>query len=182
LDTATDHKLIVQYKKSGDLNVLGELYKPYMPLVYGVALKYLKDEELSKDAVIQIFEELIQKVKTHEISYFKSWLYVVCRNHCLMILRKAQKNITISFDDVLMENEPFLHHEDSQEKEQKLKAMERCLESLNHEQKLSVDLFYLQQKCYAEVAALTGYELQKVKSYIQNGKRNLKICIEKNGE
>ena len=98
---------MVQYKKSGDLNVLGELYKPYMPLVYGVALKYLKDEERSKDAVIQIFEELIDKVKTNEISYFKSWLYVVCRNHCLMILRKEQKHITISFDDVLMENEPF---------------------------------------------------------------------------
>jgi RNA polymerase sigma-70 factor (ECF subfamily) len=99
-----------------------------------------------------------------------------------MILRKEQKQITVSFDDVLMETEPFLHHEDSQEKEQKLKAMERCLESLNLEQKISVDLFYLQQKCYAEVAALTGYEMQKVKSYIQNGKRNLKICIEKNGE
>ncbi len=177
-----DEHLVDSYKKSGDLQVLGNLYENYMPLVYGVCLKYLKDTEASKDAVMQIFEQLIAKLKNHEVANFKSWLYVLSRNFCLMELRKSQKNNTINIDDTFVESAPLLHHDDSNTKETQLVLMEKCIETLTEEQKWSVKLFYLQQKCYTEVANVTGYDLNKVKSYIQNGKRNLKICIEKNGE
>lgn len=177
-----DEQWVSDYKKSGDLAVLGKLYQQYMPLVYGVCLKYFKDEELSKDAVMEIFEELIQKLKVYEVANFKSWLYVLSRNYCLMQLRKNKKHDVFNIDDSFVELTPLSHHNDSEQKEWYLNAMEKCLETLTIEQKTSVRLFYLQQQCYNEVAENTGYDLKKVKSYIQNGKRNLKICIDKQSE
>lgn len=175
-----DAALISQYKQTGDLKVLGALYNKYMHLVFGVCLNYLKDEEQSKDSVMQIFEELVKKLKVHEVQNFKSWLHVLTRNHCLMILRKSAKAPTISLDDSFVENTEFVHLDIDDTKEQQLSVMEKCMETLPDEQRMSVDLFYLQEKCYKEVADITGYDMNKVKSYIQNGKRNLKNCIEKN--
>ncbi|WP_316741380.1 sigma-70 family RNA polymerase sigma factor [Pedobacter antarcticus] len=178
-DTA-DAELIARYKSSGDLEVLGTLYSRYMHLVYGVCLNYFKDEEASKDAVMQIFEELIPKLRIHEVQNFKSWLHVLTRNHCLMAMRKSSRYQTVPIEDQFVENETFVHLDISDVQEQQFTVMEKCMETLSEEQRKSVDLFYLQEKCYKEVAEITGYEMLKVKSYIQNGKRNLKICIEKN--
>jgi len=172
--------LIAQYKRTGNLEVLGTLYNRYMHLVYGVCLNYFKEEEASKDAVMQIFEELVVKLRHHEVQNFKSWLHVLTRNHCLMAMRKASKNNTVPIDDVFVENAEFVHLDIEDTKEKQLTIMEKCMSALPEEQRISVDLFYLQEKCYKEVAEITGFEMLKVKSYIQNGKRNLKICIEKN--
>lgn len=172
--------LIVQYKRTGDLEVLGALYNRYMTLVFGVCMNYFKEEEPSKDAVMQIFEELVIKLKLHEVQNFKSWLHVLTRNHCLMALRKASKTNTVSIDDTVVENTDFVHLDIDDAKESQLVVMEKCMETLPEEQRISVDLFYLQEKCYKQVAELTGYDMLKVKSYIQNGKRNLKNCIERN--
>ena len=176
-DDAGDEELLQRYRKNGDLAVLGRLYQKYMQLIYGVCLKYLKDEEPAKDAVMAIFEELITKVKQHDIKQFRSWLYVLARNHCLMQLRSGKKMETIGLDD-FMEFNPVLHPEDNN-KEEALTALEKCMDKLMPAQKQSVDLFYLKEKCYKEIADLTGFTLNEVKSYIQNGKRNLKICLER---
>ncbi|MBB2151023.1 RNA polymerase sigma factor [Pedobacter gandavensis] len=175
-----DAALIARYKISGDLGALGQLYNKYMHLVFGVCLNYLKDEEQSKDAVMQIFEELVVKLKIHEVQNFKSWLHVLSRNYCLMAIRKNSKHTTVSMDETFVENTEFVHLDIDDTKEEQLTVMERCIEKLPEEQRISVQLFYLEEKCYKEVADLTGYDMLKVKSYIQNGKRNLKICIEKN--
>ena len=176
-----DAKLLAQYKETGSLETLGMLYNRYMHLVFGVCINYFKDEERSKDSVMQIFEELIPKLMVHEVQNFKSWLHVLTRNHCLMALRKSSKQNIVSIEDTFVENTEFVHLDIDNTKETQLTLMERCMETLPEEQRKSVDLFYLQEKCYKEVAELTGYDMLKVKSYIQNGKRNLKICIEKNG-
>ncbi|RYG21328.1 MAG: sigma-70 family RNA polymerase sigma factor [Chitinophagaceae bacterium] len=181
-NTQDDLTLIASYKLNGDLEVLGVLYNRYMHLVFGVCFNYFKDEERSKDAVMQIFEELVVKLKVHQVQNFKSWLHVLSRNHCLMALRKSSKNQMVSLEDNFVENSDFVHLDIDDAKETQLTVMEKCMETLPEEQRKSVDLFYLQEKCYKEVADITGYDLLKVKSYIQNGKRNLKICIEKNSE
>ncbi|QXV65747.1 sigma-70 family RNA polymerase sigma factor [Mucilaginibacter sp. 21P] len=175
-----DEQLLKSYRDSRDLTLLGKLYERYMPLVYGVALKYLKNEDASQDAVMAIFEELAQKVHQHDIKQFRGWLYVLSRNHCLMQLRAGKKMETVGLDD-FMEFTPVLHP-DTEDKEQAMQALERCLEKLTPAQQQSVKLFYLEEKCYKEVADETGYSMNEVKSYIQNGKRNLKICLEKNSE
>jgi RNA polymerase sigma-70 factor (ECF subfamily) len=179
-DTA-DADLVREYQTSGNLELLAALYQRYMNLVYGVCLQYF-DEEGSKDAVMQIFEELIDKLKRHEVQNFKSWLHVLSRNHCLMKLRsmknKESLQVSIGDDSPLMENGELAHHDHEVTLEDNLQSMEKCLETLPEEQKRSVNLFYLEEKSYREVSALTGYEMNKVKSYIQNGKRNLKICME----
>ena len=177
---AADADLIREYKATGKLDYLAALYQRYMNLVFGVCLRYF-DEAASKDAVMQIFEELIAKLQQHEVQNFKSWLHVLARNHCLMKLRamKPREGRVISIEDrPLMENEELLHHENGFNLEGRLQEMEKCLETLPAEQQKSVQLFYLQEKSYREVAEMTGFDMKKVKSYIQNGKRNLKICME----
>ncbi|WP_069659530.1 RNA polymerase sigma factor [Arcticibacter eurypsychrophilus] len=173
--------MLSAYRRTGDLEILGKLYNDYMTLVYGLCLKYLKDEELSKDAVMQIFEELIEKLKKFEVSNFKSWLYTLARNHCLMILRSNSKHVFVSLDNENMERPEVVHLSIDTNNESQLLSMEKCIETLPEEQRLTIDLFYLQQKCYKEVADSTGFDMNKVKSYIQNGKRNLKNCMERNG-
>ena len=175
-----DSTLVTRYKVNGDLEALGALYNRYMHLVFGVCLKYLKDEEQSKDAVMQIFEELVVKLKVHEVQNFKSWLHVLTRNYCLMYLRKSSSNNTVSLEEVFVENDEFVHQDIDDSREVQLNIMEKCMQNLPLEQRTCLELFYLQEKCYKEVAEITGYDMVKVKSYIQNGKRNLKICIEKN--
>ena len=175
-----DLSLVTAYQESGDLEVLGALYNRYMHLVYGVCFGYFKDEEQSKDAVMQIFEELVKKLRIHQVQNFKSWLHVLTRNHCLMALRKSSKNPTVTLEENFVENDDFVHLDIDDTKETQLTIMEKCMETLSEEQRRSVDLFYLQEMCYKDVADATGYDILKVKSYIQNGKRNLKICIEKN--
>lgn len=175
----TDAELVQQYKQSTDLQVLGTLYQRYMDLVYGVCLKYLKEPEDAKDAVINLFEELVSKVQKHEIENFRSWLYQVAKNHCLMRLRSAQKTILVKMDTGLMQSEENVHLDGVFEKEESFKQLEFCLERLISEQRQVIELFYLQGKCYNEIADQTGIEWNKVRSFIQNGRRNLKLCMEK---
>jgi RNA polymerase sigma-70 factor (ECF subfamily) len=175
-----DDELLDNYRKSGDVAVLAKLFERYMSLIYGVCLKYLKDGETAKDAVMGVFEELIIKVKQHEIKQFRGWVYVLTRNYCLMQLRSDKKMEMVALDDV-MEFTSFLHPEDNN-KEAALTALERCMQQLPVTQKESINLFFLQEKCYKEITDITGFTINEVKSYIQNGKRNLKICLDKNND
>lgn len=175
----TDEELITLYKATDDLEIVGVLYDRYTALTFGVCLKYLKDREESRDAVMQIFEKLIVSLKSHDISIFKGWLYVTARNHCLMQLRAKKGKNFETLSPFLMESSANGHHE-GVEIEGDLNRLEKCMEALAKEQKECVQLFYIQQKCYKEITEVTGYDLNKVKSYIQNGKRNLKICMERN--
>lgn len=177
----TDEALLVQFKKNHDQQVLAHLYLRYTELVYGVCLKYLKEAESAKDAVMNIYHELLTKLQTHEVDNFKSWLYVVAKNHCLMQLRKDKKMLTVEFTPTVMQSEDFAHLDSVLEKENELKKLEFCIELLPGEQKHSIQLFYLENKCYNEIVEQTGYDWNKVRSLIQNGRRNLKICMEKNG-
>jgi RNA polymerase sigma-70 factor (ECF subfamily) len=151
-----------------------------MSLVYGVCLKYLKNREDAKDAVMQIFEKLAASLLNHEVTYFKSWLYVSARNHCLMQLRSGKGKSTEEISPFLMETGPEMHPETGDNLEGNLVKLEKCIEKLVAEQQQCVRLFFLQERCYAEISTQTGFALNRVKSYIQNGKRNLKICMEQN--
>lgn len=178
LTTQTDQDLVQQYKTTGRLDILGELYQRYMELVYGVCLKYFKDPEEAKDAVINIFEELVIKLKKYEVNNFKSWLYQLSKNYCLMKIR-SKKSQPVNMDIDIMHLPENNHLESVTEKEDQLNSMENCIEQLPTEQKQAIQLFYLEEKCYKEIADTTSTEISKVRSFIQNGRRNLKICMEK---
>ncbi|WPP51345.1 RNA polymerase sigma factor [Catalinimonas niigatensis] len=184
-----DASLLRKYASTGDLVFLGDLYDRYTHLVYGVCLKYLKDEEASKDAVMQIFEKLVVSLMKTEVKEFKGWLYTVVKNHCLMQLRTQQMHIQMSLDHPHENGHATLNGLALQEEEGRAELsadywplIEKGLPTLPAEQQQCIRLFYLEQKSYQEVAEMTGYELKKVKSYLQNGKRNLKIYVEKNHE
>ena len=173
-----DKDLVLLYKQTHDLKVLGDLYQRYMDLLYGVCLKYFKDTELAKDAVLSIFEELISKLQKHDVENFKAWVYQVAKNYCLMQLRKDKKFTKAEVDPDIMQNEEIVHLNGELEKEENFKQLDFCLGQLNKEQRQVLELFYLQNKCYKEIVEQTGIEWNSVRSFIQNGKRNLKICMD----
>ncbi|MEO5890563.1 MAG: sigma-70 family RNA polymerase sigma factor [Ferruginibacter sp.] len=178
-DQETDKELVAAFKETGEINHLSRLYQRYMDLVFGVCLKYFKDVERSKDAVMDIFEELNKKLKLHEVDNFKGWLHVLARNYCLMHLRSPKNRRTAEFDADFMQSVEITHlTNDILEREETFNKLEQCMETLPEDQKQSIQLFFVQKKCYNEIAEITGYEWNKVRSYIQNGKRNLKICLE----
>jgi RNA polymerase sigma factor (sigma-70 family) len=175
----TDKELIALYKEAGDMSVLGELYQRYMELVYGVCLKYYKEPETAKDSVMQIFEELVAKLKKHEVDNFKGWLHQLAKNHCLMQLRTPRNIKTVEFKHELVQNEENVHLNGVLEKEENFKKLEYCLSTLTPDQQQAIRLFYLEGKCYNEIVEITGQEWNQVRSFIQNGRRNLKLCMEK---
>ena len=174
----SDTELVITYRQSEDLKVLGELYQRYMELVYGVCLKYLKEPEQARDAVMQIFEELVVKLKKHEVENFRGWLHQVAKNHCLMQLRTPKNLKTVELPSLLMQNEEDVHLNGVMEKEENFQKLEKCIASLSDEQKTMIKLFYLESRCYKEIVEITGHEWNHVRSLIQNGRRNLKLCIE----
>ena len=171
----TDEELIATYRKSNDNQWLGYLLQRYTGLLLGVALKYLKDKELSEDAVQQVFLKALTHLPKEEILNFKGWLYVLMRNHCLQQLRDKSQNtdeyILSNVAAVNIETEEVLRHEYT------LQQMENCLEQLNMEQRTTITLFYLRKQSYEQIVAQTGYTFMQVKSFIQNGKRNLKTIL-----
>jgi len=175
----TDEQLLAAYKSTADMALLSELFQRYMELIYGVCLKYLEDREPAKDAVLDIFEELVIKLQKHEVINFKAWVYQLAKNHCLMKLRAGRKFTKISSEPELMQNEELLHLDNGNNREEQFKHLELCLQQLQNEQKIAIELFYLQKKCYNEIVEQTGMEWNKVRSHIQNGRRNLKICMDK---
>jgi RNA polymerase sigma factor (sigma-70 family) len=180
--TETDKELVAAFKQTGNTDHLSKLYQRYMDLVFGVCLKYFKDTEKSKDAVMDIYEELNSKLKLHEVDNFKGWLHVLARNYCLMQLRSPRNMKTTEFKADFMQSAENTHlNGEVLEKENNFVKLEQCLDTLTEEQKQSVQLFYLQNKCYNEIAEITGYDWNKVRSYIQNGRRNLKLCMDEKG-
>ena len=177
-----DEWLVHQYKESHNLEILGILFNRYIHLVYGVCLKYLKNREDSQDEVMQIFEKLAIQLKDHDVGNFKGWLFVLTKNHCLMLLRKRKSQNTHEIEfipEYHMESGENMHLFNEEGHEHLNDHLQKCIEQLKEEQKACIKLFYIEEKCYQEIVEIKGYEIKKVKSYIQNGKRNLKLCIEK---
>ena len=178
-DERKDEELLTLYQTTQNLEWLSTLYLRYASLVYGVCLKYLRDREEAKDAVMQIHEKLIESLLQHKIQNFKSWLYANARNHCLMKIRASKGRQTEEISPFLMET-GFAEHLEETEQEVNVSRLEKCIELLETQQQRCVRQFFLQEKSYRTIAEQTGFELNQVKSYIQNGKRDLKICMEEN--
>ena len=177
---------VAAYRATGDLAVLGELYERHMELVYAVCYNYLRDEDEAKDAVMHLFEQLITDLRRHDVQQFQPWLHSVARNYCLMQLRKKQAHptaalLTYDSDDDALDGLTALTSDEpgDLDLEEDLTRMEACLQTLPDEQRTCLTLFYLEKKSYTEVAHLTGYDGKQVKSYLQNGRRNLKLCMSK---
>ena len=200
IKSCSDSELVQKFKETRDNIIVGELFQRYTHLVFGVCMKYLKDEDEAKDGVMQIFEKILTDLHRHNVENFKGWLYMVAKNHCMMYFRSKKIHVELprelsddssnynSEDGVFspsgggeggglsMELASDLHH-NGEDKEKQLTLMESAIKELNPEQKVCIELFYLQERSYEEVAKTTGYTMKEVKSYIQNGKRNLKIIM-----
>jgi RNA polymerase sigma factor (sigma-70 family) len=177
-DHISDQELLEYYYADNNQEWLGILLQRYTLLLLGVCMKYLKDETEARDCVQQIFLKVLTEAPKYKIEYFKSWLYMVAKNHCLMRLRyKGAKSVKELTDHNLAEQET--DRQDILQNEKTYELLEESMQELNEEQKICVDLFYLQKKSYQQIADRTAFSLMQVKSYIQNGKRNLKIILER---
>ena len=179
---STDEELLQLFDRNGSLDTLGVLYSRYMHLVYGVSLKYLGNREDAKDVVMHIFEKLIIDLPGQEVRNFKSWLYVLTKNYCLMQIRSNKsaggKMEGYKIEQEFMESEQEMHPIDKEDHSVE-EALKHCIEQLKIEQKQCIELFYYEKLCYQEIAEKLIMNEKKVKSFLQNGKRNLKICLER---
>lgn len=169
-----DEALVKAYQDGGDLQALADLYERYMDLVYGLCLRYLEDPEVARDAVMGVFEVIVRDLAKYPVQYFKSWLFRVTKNYCLMQLRSAGKGKIVEFGPEIVYSDEETHLN-----EEVYGDLGKCMEALPEEQRRTINLFYSENKSYQEIGALTGQEWSKVRSQIQNGRRNLKICMEK---
>jgi len=177
-DHITDDELLNLYTADKNQQWIGILLERYTLLLLGVCMKYLKDETEARDCVQQIFLKVLMEVGKYRIDYFKSWLYMVAKNHCLMRLRdkgtKAPKELSDYHGATTeVDKQELITHEKTYD------LLEEALNELNEEQRQSVILFYLKKNSYQEISEKTGFSLMQVKSYIQNGKRNLKLLLQK---
>lgn len=187
LSDLSDEVLLSDYKRSGESKYASEIFKRYAHLVLGVCMKYLKNMDEAQDTTMIVFEKILDELRQTDVQHFKSWLYMVAKNQCLMHIRKQKRHDIVELktevdendESASMENVAIGHLDDVDLKEIQLQQLEEGIKTLNPEQQECISLFYLQDKSYVEVAEITGYDLNKVKSYIQNGKRNLKIYLEK---
>ena len=179
---SSDEELLKHYKKSGNKELFADLFKKHVSVVYGTCLFYLQDKDEAQDATMQLFEKLLLDINNREIDNFKGWLSFVIRNHCISIIRKNKsqnKNIKSYYE--------FEYEDANYETEEKINAvsddvmlenMKLCLPKLKESQRVCVELFYLNNKSYQDIANQTGFTLNEIKSYIQNGKRNLKLLLD----
>jgi RNA polymerase sigma factor (sigma-70 family) len=177
-DHMTDSELLELYYADKDPEWIGRLLERYTLLLLGVCMKYVKDENEARDCVQQIFLKVLTEVSKYRIEYFKSWLYMVAKNHCLMRLRDNGKKGTKEIkEQMLVHTEP--EKEELIKNEQTYDLLEDAIAELSEEQRQCVILFYLKKNSYQQITIKTGLSLLQVKSYIQNGKRNLKIILER---
>lgn len=184
LSVLTDPELIARYKFTLDKNYVGELFKRYSHLVLGLCINYFKNKDEAKDALIQIFEKLFEELRKREVENFPGWLTFVSRNHCISVLRKRKTEFERKTDysyseEKFVESYEGLRHD---EKEIQLQQLEEAVKQLDYEQRICIELFYLKERSYNEISAATGFSLKEVKSYLQNGKRNLRILFSTKNE
>lgn len=176
----TDSELLQHYLQTDDNDWLGALLERYTLLLFGVCMKYLGNEADARDAVQQIFLKIIQELRKYPVDYFKSWVYKIAKNYCLTQLRDKKNKKTEELPEHHVTTAwQTTHYDGEAGTELPVEILKTALTELNEEQRQCVTLFYLEKKSYQQIATSTNYSFMQVKSYIQNGKRNLKQIIEK---
>lgn len=174
----SNEQLLDAYREENDSEALGVLYERNLEMVFATCARYLDDEAAAKDAALDIYEQLCEKVRLHDIQNFESWLYILAKNHCLMILRRKKTTTTMPIDDynhIAAQEEISADEHSAQQTE--LNDLQSCINRLPDDQKQAITLFYLEEKSYKEISDIMNEDITKVRSYIQNGRRNLKICM-----
>lgn len=177
LSNKSDEELLALYVQTNQPDYFGELYSRYVPLIYGLCLKYLQQVEKSESITLKLFDTLLLKVSDYEIKNFKTWIYRVAKNHCLQLLRKREQSIFIDFNDETIEFDFALHLLEGNGSEEEIAMLNRCLEKLPKPQRTSISLFFKEKMSYADIAEQTGFLVETVKSHIQKGRESLNICI-----
>lgn len=182
----SDEELIAKYKETQNTAHVGELYQRYTHITLAVCIKYLKNTDDAQDAVMQIFEKIIQDLLKHDVNFFQGWFHTYIRNHCLMQLRKNKSKQSYNdnykkevLEEDIVETEDASHLNDKELLENDIERLETAINQLKNEQKECVRLFFLEERSYKEIEEITGFDYKQVKSFIQNGKRNLRILMEK---
>jgi RNA polymerase sigma-70 factor (ECF subfamily) len=184
LQLLSDEQLVEQYARTHNTSCLGPLFERYTHLVFSVGIKYLGNESEADDMVMTVFEKLFEELKRQDVKYFKSWLYTVAKNQCLMQLRheksveRNRQEVLKDLESELMEKESHEHLLAGVDDEDGSALLEKAIQKLNEAQKQCIELFYLEERSYKEVADTTGFSMNEVKSHLQNGRRNLKILLE----
>lgn len=178
-----DEELIARYQNSEDDAFFEELFTRYQDKVLPICFKLLRDKEECQDACMEIFEKARKGLRKENVDRFNSWLYILIKNHCYDQIRKRKRRLTTSsyaeeeLEEILWKKGPDERLNGDGYRQEKLREVEAVLSRLDEAQRVCVDAFYCQGKSYKEIAEETGYTSNQVKSYLQNGIRNLRIIF-----
>ena len=178
INQESDEVLVQKFTMLKDHDALAELFNRYVELLFGVCMKYFKDHDKAQDAVMDVFEKVNKKLPNYKVENFRSWIYTVTKNHCFEVLRKKNGKNIVSLDSDIVYFEPSFHPDDKRSDEKELVDLEDCVDKLIEMQKTCVKLFYLESKSYQEITEVLKMDWKDVRSNIQNGRRNLKNCME----
>jgi RNA polymerase sigma-70 factor (ECF subfamily) len=179
LSDMTDDELVSRYKSTSDQKWLAMLFSRYLHLIYGICLRYTPDTQEAEDFTHGIYERLVDKVKSQDIKRFRNWLYMLSKNYCLEQIRKFTGKANIEFESHLVQFDQSVHPIEENENEKRFIQLEKCIDKLNIHQKNSIRLFYYKNKSYAEISGIMNQDIGMIRSHLQNGRRNLKNCMDK---
>lgn len=174
-----DNELLALFYNDKNNEWVGILLQRYTLLLLGICMKYLKNEEEAKDSVQQIFIKVLTELPKYKVDYFKSWLYSIAKNYCLMKIRSNSIRFTELNNNMYDTTATMPDNDEWWEREYSLELLETSMQLLNLEQQQCIMLFYHHKLSYRQIVKQTGYTMMQVKSYIQNGKRNLRLHMEK---
>lgn len=173
---ASSDEELVKAIEAGRSEALGVLWDRYAHLLFAVGMKYLKNVDAAKDAVMNVFAELPSLMTRHEVRNIGGWLHTVMRNHCLMQIRGAKQFTELNGTQYDEADDLLAAH---LENEDMIRRMEHAIDELSDHQRNCIKLFYLDRLSYAEVGERLNMAFDAVRSNIQNGRRNLRIILER---
>lgn len=178
----SDEDLVKKFQASKDSYYAGLLFERYNEMTVSLALNYLKNESDAEDAVMECFELLFKELKDAEVKNFGGWFYSVVRNHLLKLKkrrRERQGDELIEGYHDQEEGEGLFDLLFDNKEEEITQLVKEVLETLKPIQSQCVVAFYLNDKSYKEISNELSISENEVKSHLQNGKRKLKIELEK---
>ena len=172
-----ESSLLLKYLKTNDLSYLLELYRPYMHLVYGLAFKYVKDPKQSQEIVYCIFKKLIKDIKRQEVRVFGNWLYNLSLDFCKQWRDRGrtESDQIVALGGSTQTPVEFYDDKDDDSFEEEISSMEDEVMRIKSQQEKCSQLFFKEQRCFQEIADITGWEVSEIKYHVKNAKRKTNI-------
>jgi RNA polymerase sigma-70 factor (ECF subfamily) len=174
----SDEDILQKYQVSFEAEYIGELFRRYVPLLYGIGLKYLQSADKAQDAVMQLFETITTQTPLNEIKEFKTGICTLMKNRCLQTLHENHQEKPADSQTNTIEQHEILSIFEKEQTDEKRRMLQMQVKKLPVEQRIPIIRFFTDEMSYMDIADSTGHKLKQVKGLIGDGMQNLKTYME----